>query len=106
MKSKSLVICAVGLSLLAPASSFAALSLLDLGTDSGAARAVNTNGSVVVGSRTQAWRWTAGSGITYLGYLPGGSANSHAFGVSDDGAVVVGYSPSTQSTSGEAYRWT
>ena len=43
-----------------------------------------------------------------LGDLPGGYVLSEAFGVSDDGNVVVGYSHSEQQHPGtyEAFRWT
>jgi probable HAF family extracellular repeat protein len=76
------------------------------------ALAVSGNGSVVVGrngyqdldyvgapGKYQAFRWTAGSGMAGLGYLPG-TTNSSANGVSADGSVIVG-------TSGiQAFRWT
>jgi probable HAF family extracellular repeat protein len=48
--------------------------------------------------------WAAGYSFTPLGDLPGGSFSSHAFGVSADGAVVVGASASESGR--EAFRWT
>ena len=70
---------------------------------------VNGAGNVIVGSgwfvkRPQqgvAIRWTGRP--RSLGYLPGGS-QSEAFGVSRDGAVVVGYSNNAAQTL-EAFRW-
>jgi probable HAF family extracellular repeat protein len=51
----------------------------------------------------QAFRWTAGSGMVGLGYLPGGNSSS-ATAVSGDGSIVVG---SSYSASGnQAFRWT
>jgi probable HAF family extracellular repeat protein len=81
------------------------------------ALAVSGNGSVVVGSsgysgyqqyvgapgKYQAFRWTAGSGMVGLGYLPGGT-NSAATGASTDGSVVVGTSSSASGV--QAFRWT
>lgn len=52
----------------------------------------------------------AGGGATFtpLGDLPGGEFLSHAFDVSDDGAVVVGWSKANNQLSGKfrAFRWT
>ncbi len=45
------------------------------------------------------------SSFTGLGHLPGGNFQSSAFGVSADGAVVVGASESADG-SVEAFRWT
>jgi probable HAF family extracellular repeat protein len=56
---------------------------------------VSANGTVVVGSaidasfHTQAFRWTAASGMVGLGFLPGRDV-SGADGVNADGKVVVG----------------
>src|ERR1039458_5486853 len=81
------------------------------GGNSSSATAVSGDGSIVVGSsgyqdyvgapgNYQAFRWTAGSGMVGLGYLPGGT-NSTATGASADGSLVVG------SASGEqSFRWT
>jgi probable HAF family extracellular repeat protein len=49
---------------------------------------------------------SAASTITALGDLPGGSVSSSAYGVSNDGQVVVGQSSSTVSSTGEAFKWT
>ncbi len=51
----------------------------------------------------------AGGGATFtpLGDLPGGEFFSHAFGISGDGQVVVGWSDSTSGHQArEAFRWT
>ena len=68
------------------------------------ARAVSSDGSVVVGaSQYEAFRWTAGGGMVGLGFLAGDNA-SRATGVSADGSVVVGYS---QGSGGiQAILWT
>jgi probable HAF family extracellular repeat protein len=51
----------------------------------------------------QGFRWTQAGGMVALGSLPGGS-NSQPFGVSGDGAVVVGWG--NTATSGQvAFRW-
>ena len=79
------------------------------------ARAVNNDGSVVVGGgqssdveseidRTQAARWTAAGGMQGLGHLPGGGLIGVALGVSGDGSVIVGTSDSA--SGGQAFRWT
>lgn len=78
-----------------------------LGSPSGgtAANAVSADGSVVVGtSGSQAFRWTAGGGMTPIPLLSGGFYSS-GFGVSGDGAIVVGQS---QNGAGwrEAFYWT
>ena len=78
------------------------------------ALAVSGNGSVVVGrngyenaadapGNYQAFRWTAGSGMVGLGYLPGGNYST-ATAVSADGSVIVGTSGSA--SGGQAFRWT
>jgi probable HAF family extracellular repeat protein len=82
------------------------------------ASGVNADGTVVVGTsvalplphqppRSEAFRWTAASGMVGLGHLPG-SIESLARGVNADGTVVVGTSvalplPSSRT---EAFRWT
>ncbi len=48
----------------------------------------------------------AASTITALGDLSGGNVSSTAFGVSNDGQIVVGQSSSAVSSSGEAFKWT
>lgn len=63
---------------------------------SASAKASSENGLVVVGSREtgnlqyQAFRWVAGVGTRYLGFLPTGPDSSRANDVSADGGVVVG----------------
>jgi probable HAF family extracellular repeat protein len=75
---------------------------------------VNADGSVVVGggvsfsggaAHTEAFRWTAASGMVGLGDLPGGIFSSYATDVSADGSAIVGYSSSGNGFS-EAFRWT
>jgi probable HAF family extracellular repeat protein len=73
------------------------------------ARAINADGSVVVGfagdsaDHSRAFRWTNSGGMTSLGVLPGMS-DSSASGVSSDGSVVVG--SSYNNSTGRAFRWT
>src|SRR5205085_2871672 len=69
---------------------------------------VSADGSVVVGYSSRAgvdtaFRWTSGGGMVGLGALSGG--RSCAFGVSGNGAVVVGHS-NTGSGDIHAFRWT
>ena len=84
------------------------------GYTNSSALAVSGNGSVVVGSsgyqeyvggpgNYQAFRWTAGSGMVGLGYLPGGT-NSAATAASADGSIIVGTSSSASGV--QAFRWT
>jgi probable HAF family extracellular repeat protein len=86
-------------------------------TFSSQATGVSADGSIVVGvstnnpsfdfDRREAYRWTAGSGMVGLGWLPGADpkkANSSASGVSADGSVVVG--SSTTDTVLRPFRWT
>jgi probable HAF family extracellular repeat protein len=81
--------------------------------DMATAAGVSGNGSVVVGwcnkgnmPATQAFKWTANTGISGLGYLSGGS-HSWAFAISSDGAVIVGESGNDSGGGGnEAFRWT
>ncbi len=81
----------------------------DLGTLNGPTRgtALNANGTVVVGHTTgigfNAFRWTTGGGMENLGSLGGGQ--SLAQGVSADGAVVVGYSQTSDGLV-RAFQWT
>lgn len=63
----------------------------------GEALASNSDGSVVVGSSvmtevgSEAWRWTAATGVQPIGFI-GFMGTAFGFGVSDDGNVVVGAS--------------
>src|SRR5262249_9835225 len=74
------------------------------------ANGVNADGTVVVGdavdasARTQAFRWTAASGMVGLGSLPGGN-QSEPRGVNADGTVVVGEAIDASGTF-QAFRWT
>lgn len=75
-----------------------ATDLVDaLGEPIGEALAVNGDGSVVVGAHystengNEAWRWTAETGAQPIGFL-GDLGSAFAFGVSEDGNVVVGAS--------------
>ena len=80
------------------------------------ATGVNADGTVVVGSsfappsppprpHSEAFRWTAASGMVGLGHLPGGEA-SRAFGVNADGTVVVGEDNPSAFFIFQAFRWT
>lgn len=69
------------------------------GNPVGYATACNSDCTVVVGSghfsgggSPQAWRWTAQTGVQYLGAVPGSdpAMPSAAFAVSDDGSLIVG----------------
>src|ERR1019366_8263873 len=75
------------------------------GTTNSSATGVSADGSVIVGtSGSQAFRWTAGSGMVGLGYLPGGNSSS-ATAVSGDGSIVVGNGLGNDGYD-EAFRWT
>jgi probable HAF family extracellular repeat protein len=83
----------------------------DLPGGAGISRAngISADGSVIVGtgtsaSGTEAFRWTAATGMVGLGDLPGSSFRSDATAISADGTVIVGNSAS--STGSEAFRWT
>lgn len=74
------------------------LDLVDAtGEPIGEALAVNADGSVVVGTGyftetgSEAWRWTAETGPQPIGFI-GTLGTAYAFGVSDDGNVIVGAS--------------
>ncbi len=81
------------------------------GTTNNSAAGVSVDGSVIVGTSgildgngiddtRKAFRWTAGTGMVGLGYLPGDTVSS-ATAVSGDGSIVVGNSGYS-----EAFRWT
>jgi len=76
------------------------------------ANRISADGSVMSGegdsalSSAEAFRWTPGGGMVGLGDLPGGGVQSRGFGLSADGLVVVGSSPSGVQIFGEAFRWT
>lgn len=72
---------------------------------------VSANGTVVVGvgnstgtlGDVEAIRWTSGSGMVGLGFLPGHSISA-AYGVSANGSVIVGFSRA--SPPAQAVIWT
>jgi probable HAF family extracellular repeat protein len=76
---------------------------------------VSADGRVIVGGSsfepnqadiTEAFRWTAGTGMVGLGDLPGGTFESGAARVSADGSVITGFSSSVLAPSlGEAFVW-
>ncbi len=83
---------------------------------SGFAGGISADGTVVVGNVflnpngpppfiEEALLWSDADGTTGLGYLPGGSQFSGAYGVSANGQVVVGISENASSDI-EAFRWT
>jgi autotransporter-associated beta strand protein/probable HAF family extracellular repeat protein len=86
------------------------------GFDLSAAAGVSADGTTVVGDirpignnsngSSQAFSWTASSGMNGLGYLPGQDM-SRALGVSADGSTVAGYGQLLNSGTGAlAFRWT
>jgi probable HAF family extracellular repeat protein len=78
------------------------LGVLD-GAATSHARAVNADGSVVVGwSGSQAMRWVEDEGMTAIPFLTGGTW-SYALDVSADGQIVVGASDSD--TGVRAFAW-
>ncbi len=80
---------------------------------------ISADGSVIIGysggercdntslqTTCEAFRWTEASGLVGLGNLSGsGTPESRAFGVSSDGAVIVG-GDDTQDGGWQSYRWT
>lgn len=74
---------------------------------------VSRDGQAIAGVRIQpgmqprAYRWTAASGITDLGTLAGGEADSFApLLISDDGSVIAGAESSTSTAALDGWRWT
>lgn len=70
---------------------------------------ISSDGSTVVGVANgtggdEAFRWTSEDGLHGLGYLPGATGKSVAFGSSGDGSVVVGYGYSALGVE-EAFVW-
>jgi probable HAF family extracellular repeat protein len=70
---------------------------------------VSGDGSTVAGESatatiSEAFRWTAGSGMQALGDLPGGAFKGQALGANRDGLVIVG--ESNTASGQEAFRWT
>jgi hypothetical protein len=79
------------------------------GTLNSIAFGASNDGSIIVGSGnsafgTEAFRWSAPSGMLGIGDLPGGMFHSDAVGVSRDGSVVVGQG--IDSVGNVAFRWT
>jgi probable HAF family extracellular repeat protein len=68
------------------------------------ATGVSADGSIVVGSTGEAFRWTEATGPIGLGDLPGGYQGSDATAISANGKVIVGSSGAVIET--EAFRWT
>jgi len=64
------------------------------GYDSSFPNAVSADGSVIVGRSHSggpaAFRWTVGGGTQLLPPLPGGVDMAAAYGISDDGSIIVG----------------
>src|SRR5262245_54982250 len=92
-----------------PVATFTPLGDLPGGIFSRRAYGVSASGDVVVGvsaifNGSEAYRWTAATGMVGLGHLPDALPFSLAYGVSADGAVVVGQSETARGN--EAFRWT
>ena len=99
----------------APAAQFMGLGDLPGGGFWSRAHDVSIDGSVVVGNsdsgsqfNSEAFRWTAETGMVGLGHLPGKDDFSRANAVSADGSVVVGESRIGTIREGqwEGFRWT
>src|SRR5262249_16768436 len=80
--------------------SFQGLGDLPGGTFFSYATAVSADGTVVVGASkstngTEAFRWSAPTGMVGLGVLPGTNFSSTAYGVSRDGSIIAGSSSSS-----------
>lgn len=80
------------------------------GSSGGVARAVSSDGSVIVGYGSnanfdpEAFRWTS-AGMVGLGDLPGGPFNSQASAVSGDGSRVIGLA-TTGFVYNTSFKWT
>jgi probable HAF family extracellular repeat protein len=96
---------------------FQGLGDLPGGTFASYAYAVSGDGSTIVGQsyaadgNQQAFRWSQGTGMVAMGYLPysaGTTPASSAEAASFDGSVIVGWSRSSAAGNNgqEAYRWT
>lgn len=95
----------------AEASSFSGLGFLEGGTKTLGTN-ISGDGSTVIGwgnnattGASEAFYWTADSGITPLGYLANNTTTSYANAVSRDGSAIVGMSANTSGT-WQAYKWT
>ena len=105
----SFMLFAAGVAPSVPAASFRGLGDLPGGNFFSVATAVSADGRVIVGNAksingTEAFRWTAATGMVGLGDLSGGTFSSFANAVSADGSVVVG--DSISSNGRQAFRWT
>ena len=104
------VVCSVEAS--AQSLSFQGLGDLAGGNYESQAWGVSADGSTIVGYSnsafgTEAFRWTAASGITGLGDIDGGNFFSRAHAVSGDGSRIIGYGTYAGSASyTEAVHWT
>lgn len=93
---------------------FQGLGFVDPGCRQSEANAVSADGQVVCGtamicgqySHVEPFRWTADSGMTALGVLPGAPSSPTTFGLgmSGDGNVIVGQGQGPNGP--EAFRWT
>ena len=94
-----------------------AMGFMDPGeTVASEAAAVSADGSVIVGwslwateldAEAEAFRWTAGTGMVGLGFLPGGDTASFANAVSPDGSIIAGDNFDTYSGDQlRGFRWT
>jgi len=92
--------------------SFQGIGFLNHSVEGSLANKISKNGNVVVGESfiatgSRAIAWTAADGLMNLGVLPGGTADSVAYGVSADGSVIVGQSDDGNfAEGGTAFRWT
>jgi probable HAF family extracellular repeat protein len=84
-----------------------------IGYNSSHAISVSSNGQVIAGYNLgpdiEAFRWTEPNGMVGLGYLPGSYPVSSAYGISDDGQVIVGTVGSNSGSHSDvlaAFRWT
>ena len=101
--------CVAAPAALAQQPTFTPLGFAASGHFRSSAYAVSADGSVVVGasegpSGTEAFMWTAATGMVSLGDFAGGLLDSHATGVSNDGTVVVG--TATSPIGRRPFRWT
>ena len=90
--------------------SFTGVGDLAGGAVSSIAEAISADASTVVGESestpgTQAFRWTAASGIVGLGDLSGGQFFSSASAASSNGSVIAGTGVDSSDVS-RAFRWT
>lgn len=91
--------------------SFTPLGDLPGGNFQSVALAVSPDGSTVTGYGTiefsnnpEAFRWTAATGMTGLGFLPGGAV-SYGTAASQFGTYIVGYGGQGGSLPDQAFRW-